>query len=268
MTNLLAQIEDIEKSHQLVLNFVCEIIPKKDKTGQIFENDFEQEIAGMTGLRLSQYGKGPFCRFSLPLGYSGKPGIYFIFEDESLHYIGECMNLETRFNMGYGLIELRNCLHNGQQTNCRINHLILEGIRNQHRYFLYFYETPVRKVLESRLIMKYHPPWNRTHTNQSRLQSLTQTQKTVSSDRPDKKCTSGKYEKLYNALKASETKERVLTFPEIESLLGFALPTSAYKYRPWWANDFTHSQAKAWLNADWKVIHVNLGKSIKFSKYH
>ena len=266
MENSLQSREKIETAYTIKLNPVCEIIPKKDKSGQIFEYDFQDEINGITGLKFSQYGKGPFCRFSLPQGYSGKSGVYFIFDNASLRYIGECVNLETRFNMGYGIIELRNCLHKGQQTNCRINNLILDGVKNQNRFFLFFHETLQRKDLESRLISNYHPPWNRTHTNNSQPPFQPQKQTSPLPIFSDKITIGGKYEALFTLLKGSENNDLLLTFSKIESLLGFTLPSSAYKYQAWLANDNSHSHAKAWLNAGWKVTQVKLGTSVKFSK--
>ena len=51
-----------------------------------------------------------------------------------------------------------------------------------------------------------------------------------------------------------------LTFQEIERILGFSLPPSAYSHRAWWANSLSHPQAGSWLNVGWKVNKVNLEK--------
>jgi len=75
----------------------------------------------------------------------------------------------------------------------------------------------------------------------------------------------GKYHRLEEYLSNSKKQIEVLTYDEIERILGFKLPPSAYKHRPWWANG-GHNQANSWLNAGWKVASVNLGKSIKFIK--
>lgn len=48
-----------------------------------------------------------------------------------------------------------------------------------------------------------------------------------------------------------------LSFSDIENILGFKLPSSAYKYNAWWANG-GHSQAHAWLNAGYKVERLNI----------
>lgn len=58
----------------------------------------------------------------------------------------------------------------------------------------------------------------------------------------------------------SNVSEKTLTFSEIESILGFKLPGSAYNHRPWWANPSSaidHPYAQAWLAAGWKVETVN-----------
>ncbi|PKL58638.1 MAG: hypothetical protein CVV34_01440 [Methanomicrobiales archaeon HGW-Methanomicrobiales-5] len=149
-----------------------------------------------------------------------------------------------------------------------MNHLILEGVKNHGRFFLYFYETPDRKELETRLISYYHPPWNRTQKHSPQPHTLPDKRINIVQNHSDKKSLTGKYERLFHLLKMCKNKEIVLTFPEIEALLGFALPPSASKYQAWWANDITHSQAKAWLFADWRVVQVNLGKSVKFSTDH
>jgi hypothetical protein len=49
-----------------------------------------------------------------------------------------------------------------------------------------------------------------------------------------------------------------LTFQEIERILGFSLPPSAYSHRAWWANSLSHPQAGSWLNVGWKVSKVNI----------
>jgi len=72
-----------------------------------------------------------------------------------------------------------------------------------------------------------------------------------------------KYEKLGIYLKNQDKKLVKLTFEQIEKILGFPLPKSARTYRPWWANDKTHVQAKdGWLNFGWKTTNVDMGTQI------
>lgn len=55
-----------------------------------------------------------------------------------------------------------------------------------------------------------------------------------------------------------------LTFTQIEREIGDELPSSARKYREWWANeaasDTRHRQCRAWQSAGWKVEGVDLTK--------
>lgn len=52
--------------------------------------------------------------------------------------------------------------------------------------------------------------------------------------------------------------EAVLSFDEIEKIIGRELPASAHRHRAWWANTDTHSQALTWLSAGWKVDAADL----------
>jgi len=68
----------------------------------------------------------------------------------------------------------------------------------------------------------------------------------------------GKYDALYHFLEGiqPDVRERTLTFDEVERILGFKLPRSAYVYRQWWANPTSpqqHPHAQSWLAAGWMV---------------
>jgi hypothetical protein len=61
----------------------------------------------------------------------------------------------------------------------------------------------------------------------------------------------------------------VMTYDEIEKLLGRNLPNTAYgdSWRQWWANTETHSQALAWLRAGWRVTRPDLAnKRVEFRR--
>jgi len=74
------------------------------------------------------------------------------------------------------------------------------------------------------------------------------------------------YYPLKNYLKNSQKQKETLTYEEIEKILGFALPKSAYDYRQWWENGGGHTQANSWLNAGWKVDVVDIGEVVTFIK--
>lgn len=72
----------------------------------------------------------------------------------------------------------------------------------------------------------------------------------------------GKYSPLSEALRHRVGARWTATFADVESILGFALPRSARKYREWWANQHGggHSQAKGWQDAGWQVGKVDLDR--------
>jgi hypothetical protein len=76
---------------------------------------------------------------------------------------------------------------------------------------------------------------------------------------------SGKYAPLERYLAASGKNTVELTFQEIEDILGFKLPDSAYKHSPWWSNG-GHSQANAWLGAGYAVARHKLGVRVVFER--
>ncbi len=59
-----------------------------------------------------------------------------------------------------------------------------------------------------------------------------------------------------------------MTFREVELVIGRKLPASAYRHRPWWANEERgHSHAKAWLEAGYMTEQVDMaGKKLVFAR--
>ncbi len=78
----------------------------------------------------------------------------------------------------------------------------------------------------------------------------------------------GKYDALKSHLSQMTDDEWPAKFSEIEAILGFALPRSAYAYPAWWSNDPTgHSHSRAWLAAGWKTSDVDLNhQQLRFMK--
>ncbi len=77
-----------------------------------------------------------------------------------------------------------------------------------------------------------------------------------------------KYEPLPDFLDSKKTSHLRLNFHEIEDILGFSLPKSAYRHPAWWSNHAqTHSHARAWVCAGWRTGSVDLaGQKVTFSK--
>ena len=54
----------------------------------------------------------------------------------------------------------------------------------------------------------------------------------------------------------------ILSFAQIEDLMGKALPVSARKHRSWWGNDSYHVQSAAWRAAGWRVFKVEIARQV------
>ena len=58
-----------------------------------------------------------------------------------------------------------------------------------------------------------------------------------------------------------------LSFSDVERILGFQLPDSAYLHQPYWSNSGSHPIASAWLNAGYLSQHVDMkGQTVEFVK--
>ncbi len=69
----------------------------------------------------------------------------------------------------------------------------------------------------------------------------------------------GKYDPLAQYLTGLENESWDAGFADIERVLGFTLPDSAYNYPAWWANqDGHHSQTRGWREAGWETSQVDL----------
>ncbi len=72
-----------------------------------------------------------------------------------------------------------------------------------------------------------------------------------------------KYDRLRRFLREANNDIITLSFRFIEETIGVDLPESTYKYREWWANNDTHTQAlNGWLAAGYEVVSVNLDRGI------
>lgn len=68
-----------------------------------------------------------------------------------------------------------------------------------------------------------------------------------------------KYVPLNEHLYSMAAESVLLTFSQIEEILGTPLPQSARKHAAWWANNPTgHSHCRAWFDAGWRSSNVDL----------
>lgn len=139
--------------------YVSNICPDKDPKGNILEFFPQNRYVNKKSLSLHKYGAGPFCKFRINKNLS-IPAVYIIRAEEDIFYVGECQDLSSRFNAGYGNISPRNCFEGGQRTNCRINNLILLRVENGLKIELWFFQTRNRKQIEAELISRTQPLWN------------------------------------------------------------------------------------------------------------
>ena len=68
---------------------------------------------------------------------------------------------------------------------------------------------------------------------------------------------SNKYRHLTAYLSKQESPVK-LSFGEIEEIVGFPLPASAYSYREFWANTKSHSIALSWLSIGYRTVEVSI----------
>ena len=91
----------------------------------------------------------------------------------------------------------------------------------------------------------------------AQLEEKVNTQQTISyAERPafPMECTNSKYKALSEFLYESWEKRIVVTYGQLEDILGFSLPTSAHNLpQSYWANTEYHTYAKSWLKLGYKA---------------
>lgn len=148
------------KVWQYEFAWVCDIEPEREKDGSVRKLMPQSRYTNKKQLSLHNYGKGPFCKFTIPKNYKASC-VYAIVVNQDLKYIGECVSLSSRFSSQYGNISPRNCFKGGQQTNCRINNLICKTAEAGNCISLWFMKIDGRKSVESDLRKKVKPDWNK-----------------------------------------------------------------------------------------------------------
>lgn len=78
----------------------------------------------------------------------------------------------------------------------------------------------------------------------------------------------GKYQPLTHYLENQSEEIWEAQFSEVERVLGFPLPRSAYEYAAWWANQVPgHTQTRGWRDAGWETSQVDLvSKKVRFRR--
>lgn len=143
----------------LEFKLVGDIEPARDAGGHIIEFMPQAGYRDAATTPLHEYGAGPFCKFRVKTRCG--EGIYAFVVAGEVKYVGECEDLASRMNAGYGNISPRNCYRRGQPTNCRVNALVLEEAARGHRITVWFHATINRKTVEANVLRAVQPPWNR-----------------------------------------------------------------------------------------------------------
>lgn len=139
--------------------FLQQLVPEM-VNDVVLEFHPQVEYENPQGLRLLPDGEGTFCRFSID--GPAAPGVYLWVLDGEILYIGETTDLWRRFNEGYGHISPRTCYAGGQNTNCRMNQVVLAYARAGRAISLYFYQTSDHKRVELELLQHVETQYNRT----------------------------------------------------------------------------------------------------------
>ena len=87
---------------------VCDISLYIDEDGSIKEYMPQSRYENYKSLPLNNYGQGPFCKFKIPRNLRTS-GVYALIVNDDIKYIGESVDLSSRYNAGYGNISPKNC---------------------------------------------------------------------------------------------------------------------------------------------------------------
>lgn len=157
----------MKKLLEFDFEFIQDLSPVLNKQGTIREFYPQQGYSKRDITPLNKHGEGSFCRFSINPKWINISGVYALYQDEELLYIGQCLDLGSRFNVGYGNISPRCCYIGGQSTNCKINKVVLNSAKIGKTIKLYFYMTHNYHEVEEKLIKHYKPPLNTMLKNDS-----------------------------------------------------------------------------------------------------
>lgn len=114
--------------------------------------------------------------------------------------------------------------------------------------------TPIAQSVDAEVFVEAVPPSGSTNPG---LAEPTYENKGEEDTAPQ-----GKYAALSQHLAAQQDTAQscLMSFADIERLLGEKLPDSAYQYRAWWANDPSKPHAAGWLAQGWKAQSLSMSE--------
>lgn len=75
-----------------------------------------------------------------------------------------------------------------------------------------------------------------------------------------------KYFEFYDFLEKNTNKKLILTYEDIENIVNQKLPKSAYKYKAYFSNGFSHPISRIWLELGYMQTKLELGKYLILEK--
>lgn len=136
--------------------FIDTIKPEKDEDGKL-----KTVQHNLPKSEIHRFGGLEYCYFNVEEA-QGKSGVYALFVEDELVYIGSTYNLAVRWSREqYGKIREGECkLKNGLITNCNVNAYICKATKENKECKLYFYGTSDYKKIESEIIKSQQPSLN------------------------------------------------------------------------------------------------------------
>lgn len=145
----------MKKLLDYVFDYIDEIKPERYVNGNIITYNPKERYAKKSVVNLNKYGNLDFCRFTVN-NLPAKSGVYALYEDDILIYIGRAKNLSIRWGkMNYGSISPKNCYVGGQSTNCKVNNYIYGAAKSGKKLELYIYVTQNYIQVEKQLLSAY-----------------------------------------------------------------------------------------------------------------
>ena len=93
-----------------------------------------------------------------------------------------------------------------------------------------------------------------TFTTPSKMFLLSHTGESVTTE------SIARYNNLRDFLATYHATQLHMAFEQIEDKIGGELPTEAYTFKSWWANNRRNPQAIAWMEAGWEIFDVDLSQ--------
>lgn len=73
----------------------------------------------------------------------------------------------------------------------------------------------------------------------------------------------GSFGQLLGYFIGSTEDTKVITFKELERIIGVSLPSAAYRFKDWWLNP-NHIYSESWSRVGWRATEVKLGEYVRF----